>query len=123
MKAENGIMITQPTWMIHGNCNGERIIYCTDGLSKYNSLEIEMTLQLNRNQAMQFLNLIAFVIANGKTFKDGDIDESIFTCPIAFREVNGKSGNGERKLRVIFQDTNFKFPWEDGCEERFKAQI
>lgn len=113
-----------PTWMIHAVCDHGKFVYYTNGLYKYDSLELELNLSIKNKQAQRFLNIIGYEIANnGKRFKDGDIDNTLFTAPIAFKEVEGIYGDGEKNLRVIFQDTNFKFPWEDGCEEPYKSQI
>ena len=115
--------ITKPTWMIHGVCGGGNTVYHTHGLNEYGSLELELNLSLEKNQACQFINLIGLEIANGKKFKDGDFDDTIFNCKIAFKEVEGIYEENQKCLRVIFPDTNYKFPWEDGCEEPYKWQI
>ena len=120
MDKDNIIKI--PTWIIHGVCSGD-IVYHTHGLDKYNSLELELKLSLDKKQAMEFLNLIGLEIANGKVFKDGDFNQTIFTTQIAFKEVKGIYGEENPILRVIFPDTNLKFPWEIGCQEPYKSQI
>jgi hypothetical protein len=114
-----------PTWIIHGVCDGNGgVVYHTHGLDEYGSLELELNLALNGKQAMQFINIIGLEIANGKKFKDGDIDDTIFSAKTAFREVTPIEGDKDKKvLRIIFQDPNFLFPWEEGCEEPYKSQI
>lgn len=115
--------IEKPTWIIHGVCSGDKVVYHTHGLKEYGSLELELNLSLNKAQGTQFLNIIGLHIANGKVFNDGDFDETIFTCKIAFKKLKGIYGDGEDNLRVIFPDTNFKFPWDEGCEEPYMSQI
>ncbi|MDF2879985.1 MAG: hypothetical protein K0R54_542 [Clostridiaceae bacterium] len=119
--------IKKPTWIVHQvfdvpEANGG-IVYHTHGLNEYDVLELELNLPLEPKQATQFINLIGLEIVNGKKFNDGDFDQTIFSCKIAFKEVTGIQGNGEENLRIIFPDKNFKFPWEEGCNEPYKSQI
>jgi len=115
--------VMYPTWIVRANCNQGKKVFSTEGLDKYGSLELELNLSIDAKQATTFLNIIGLEIVNGKVFKDGDFDDTIFTCEMAFKEVTGIYGDGERKLRVIFKDRNFKYPWEEGCEELYKSQI
>lgn len=115
--------IMKPTWIVRADCNMGKKVFTTVGLDRYGSLELELNLSIDPRQATVFLNLIGLEIANGKIFKDGDFDDTVFTCEMAFREVTGIYGGGEKKLRVIFKDPNFKYPWEEGCEEPYKSQI
>lgn len=115
--------IVRPTWIVRADCNSGKKVFSTEGLDIYGSLELELNLSINPQQATYFLNLIGMEIANGKIFKDGDFNDSIFTCEVAFKEVIGIYGNGKKKLRVIFKDPNFKYPWEQGCQEPYRSQI
>jgi len=117
--------ITKPYWMIHtvGDKYHPTISH-THGLCRGGHLELELNLPLIQKQAMDILNTIAFEIANGKTFKDNDVDNTLLTCSIVFKETKPVYGDEDDKvLRVILPDSNFVFPWEDGCEEPYKSQI
>lgn len=117
--------IKEPTWIIHGVVGGPygNVVYHTHGLDKLDSLELELNLPLNQQQAMGFINIIGYAIANGRKLKNNDIIEDLFSCKVFIKEVEGIYGEGEKNLRIVFPDPNFKFPWEDGCEEPYKSQI
>jgi len=115
--------ITKPTWIIHAVFDENAMAFHTHGLDKYGSLELELNLPLDQKQGMTFVNLVGLEIANGKKFKDGDIDNTVFQCNITFREAKSIFGENEKILRIILPDENFKFPWEDGCSQPYKSQI
>lgn len=112
-----------PTWIIHAVPKDGKLVFHTHGLIEYDSLELELNLPLNQSQAMKFINIVGLGIANGLNLKDGDFDSTLFSCQTAFKEVDGIHGDGERNLRIIFPDTNYTFPWEEGCQEPYKSQI
>lgn len=126
--AEN--KIEEPDWVIRGifDCDGS-IVFHTEGLYKHNMLELELNLSINAQQAKYFINLIAiYLIENNIIIEEEAIIEDIFTSPIFLKRckaIYGEDNLGQRAdfLRIIFPDTNFKFPWEDGCEEMYKNQI
>lgn len=66
------------TWIIHQVCDGERLTYHTHGLKKYGSLELELNLFLNPQQAGQFVNLIAQTVADGKKYHSGQRVDGYF---------------------------------------------
>lgn len=116
----NKILI--PTWMIHRTCDGKKVVFHTEGLDKYDSLELELNLTMSDKQGMISLNIIGLEIANGRKFEDREIDDTLFTCKIAFKKIKGIYLKKD-VLRVIVVDKNSKFPWEEGCEEPFKSQM
>lgn len=112
-------------WIIHGVFDKDKIVYHTHGLDKYGMTELELNMSLNQNQAMRFINLIAeHLIENNIIIKDEYVDEgNIFNCNIFFRRVKGIFGDGEENIRIILPDTNFLYPWDEGCEEGYKEQF
>lgn len=112
-------------WVVHGviDDKNNRVVYHTHGLDKYGSLELELNLSVEQKVAMDILNSVGIEIAKGKKYIDGDIDETLLTCKIAFKKVKGIFGYGEMNLRVIVPDPNFKFPWEEGCQKEYINQI
>lgn len=116
--------ITEPTWIIHNVFDEEEMTHHTHGLDVYGSLELEINLSISPKNAGMILNILGLEIANGKKFEDGEIDYSIFKNGIAFRKVTSKFGDVVSDvLRVIIPDTNFKFPWDEGCQEPYASQL
>lgn len=113
------------TWIIHHVCDGQRMSYHTHGLDKYKSLELELNLMLEPTQAALFINLIGASISAGKRYRSGERVENIFTVPFYLFETLPihESTEGERVLRIIFCDPQFKFPWDQDCEERYQRQL
>lgn len=124
-------MKKEVTWGIHavimdddGNMN-----YHTHGLDKYNSLELEINLNVHTNIAKNIINTIGLDIANGKEIKDGYFDEENFNCKIAIKEAIEICKDthidkiDHRILRIILPDDNFKFPWDDECQDFYRTQI
>ena len=77
---------------------------------------------------MQFINLIGYAIAfEGLKVEHGTIlkEKTLFSCEVAFVEVEPIYGDddNDKILRIIFPDTNFRFPWDIGCEEPYANQI
>ena len=121
-------MITEPTWMIHQVFDEHSADYHTHGLNKYNSLELEINLPIEKELAMYILNEIGLEMANKKReLKDGDIIEEIVNVKLAVvktRGVRSDAHKGEESVfRIILPDENLKFPWDEGCDAVFKKQI
>lgn len=114
-------------WIIHGVLDGknDRIVYHTHGLSEFHDMiELELNLPIEQNQAKEFINFMAvYLIRNGLKIKENTKIEGAFTCPIYLKRVKGIFGDGEENLRIIFPDEKFRFPWEEGCSERYSKQI
>ena len=113
-------------WIIHQvvGDDGESVFH-THGLYKHGMTELELKLSIESRQAMHMINSIAiYLIKNNIIIKDEYVDESnLFNCDIYFRRVKGVYGNGEQNIRIILPDPNFLFPWDDNCDEVYKAQL
>lgn len=71
----------RPTWIIHFIPCGQPS-YHTHGLDAYGSLELEVNLPLDPNQATFFINLIANEVAEkGKRYHSGDREDDVFNLP------------------------------------------
>lgn len=118
-------------WIIHGVIDDEKdsISYHTHGLDKHGMLELELKIDFEPKQANEFINLIAMhLIENKIIINEEDIIEGIFNTPIYFKKMKAINTMNELGfktdvLRVVFQDPNFLFPWEDGCHPAYKAQL
>lgn len=115
--------ITEPTWIIHQVFDENKIAFHTHGLNKYNSLELELNLPVKLDVGSQIINQIGLAIANGKSFEDGDFDETVLGCKIAFKKAICVFGEKKMVLRIILPDENWKFPWDIGCNKIYKNQI
>ena len=117
-------------WIIHGVIEEDgSLSYHTHGLDKHGMLELELNFSLESKQAVSFINLIAYhFIKNNIIVKEDYISEDIFTCPVYFKKLKAKHtenkfGYKTDIIRIIFQDPNFLFPWEEGCQEEYKKQL
>ena len=118
-------------WIIHGIIDDEKdsISYHTHGLDKHGMLELELKIDFEPKQANEFINLIAMhLIQNKIIIKEEAIVEKIFNTPIYFKKMKAINTMNELGfktdvLRVVFQDPNFLFPWEEGCHPAYKSQL
>lgn len=72
------------------------------------------------------LNLLGREIAeNGKRYQSGDRETEVFNLPVYFFETEPAVPDSyfKRVLRVLLCDPAGKYPWEDGCEERYAKQL
>lgn len=94
----------------------------THGMNKYNHPEFQIVLGITAETICYTLNRLSSEVSEGKTFKDGDVIEGYFenNLNIRLKEV---SFEGEKLLRVIFPDINFKYPGEKGCEYPYNLQF
>lgn len=111
-------------FMIHGVCFGSPLVYYTEGLSKFGSLELELVLPVEPEKAQKWLNIVGSEIVDGRAYKSGERIEGMFTCP--FYLLNCPPvfrSEGERVLRMVVPDEHYLYPWEDGCAEIFRQQL
>lgn len=113
------------TWIIHYVYDGCHVNYHTHGLNRYGSLELELNMMLVPEQAKLFINLIGEKIAGGKRYQSGDRVDDIFTLPFYLLETSPIQGTfeGERVLRIIFCDPQYKFPWDMECKKNYRDQL
>lgn len=116
-------MIKKPTWIIHGvGDENTPLSYHTHGLDKYGSLELEINLNIQNELAGYIINEIGLKIANGEKIMNMDIIEDVVTAPLVVVRTKGIHSE-EEVLRIIIPDENLKFPWEEGCSEKYIKQV
>lgn len=124
--------LTKPTWIIHGVYPTEADLkkdknakYCvnyhTHGLDNYGHRELCIPFPLDKETAMNILNNMGFLIAEGKKeFKEGLIEgDEIITNGY---NLWGKTFDGDPTLYIYVPDVNNKFPHDEDCDEDFKEQ-
>lgn len=114
-----------PTWIIHFIPCGQPS-YHTHGLDRYGSLELELNLPLDLQQATLFINLIANEVAEkGKRYRSGDREDNVFNLPFYLFETAPirPSRDNDRVLRILFCDPAGKYPWEPECEAPYSNQL
>lgn len=81
----------------------------TDGLYRYNSLELQFTVKFPIEYVGLILNSIGDQIANGRTLKDGDfVKVPLFEHPMKIMETLDYNGNPI--FRVIIRDEIGNWP-------------
>jgi hypothetical protein len=117
--------IDNPTWIIHcipDNVPGDHSMSMhTHGLDKYNSLELELKLDVDFKEIGIVLNKIGLVIANGRIIKNSEIDTEFCLTPVIFMEIVNQYG--DRVLRVVCSDEQSRFPWDAECDEFYIHQL
>lgn len=110
-------------WIVIAPCfREEDASFTTKGIDKYLGVELELKLIIDPMKAAGILNLIGMEIAKGRVFKDWDKETLIFSAPFVCRRVFNDKLEAEF-LRIIIPDKNFKYPWDEGCEEPFRSQM
>lgn len=114
-------------WIIHtviddqtGKCSGH-----THGLNKFNSLEIEININLRPGVLGQYLNIIADHIVNKNlVIEDGERIVGLFDCPVYFFKTKSTQSE-DQVLRGIFPDDSFGYmgyyPWDEYNDEHCKS--
>lgn len=72
------------------------------------------------------LNLVGIEIAEkGKRYHSGDREDDVFTLPCYLFETSPAVPDAyfKRVLRVLICDPDGKYPWEDGCDPGYAAQL
>ena len=85
-----------------------------------------LNLALISEQAMQFINLIAMnMVKTGKRYQSGDREDDVFDLPFYLFETTPiqPSRPDDRVLRILFCDTDKKYPWEEGCQPPYSDQL
>lgn len=123
-------------WIIHYVANGAECAECgevessflsyacdahTHGLSRYNHQELQLVLDMGKDEIMRILNTIGLRIKAGDRFKAGDFIKGIYEdCDVRLDEF--KHGN-ETRLRVIVPDKNNYFPEDERCSDAYLLQL
>lgn len=115
----------KPDWIIH-YILCERPSSHTHGLDQYGSLELELNLPVSQKKAAMILNLVGMEIAEkGKQYHSGDREDDVFTLPVYLFETGPAvpDAHFDRVLRVLLCDRDGRYPWEDGCDPGYAAQL
>ena len=120
------------TWIVYAVCNGHGLKFLTKGLARdFETLELELNLNVSLENGGLVLNVIAEQISEGKRYTDFERVTGLFTMPFYVIETvpcslpqdERENPDYEKVLRVVIPDYQGRFPWEDGCEEGFKDQL
>lgn len=112
------------TWIVQNVFDEKRSTFHTHGLNRYGSLELELNLPMEPNQATRFINLIADRVSKGMKYASGDKVTDIFTLPFYLFETQPIFGEMyERVLRIVFPDPQVKYPWDAGCDPVYAKQL
>ncbi len=99
--------------------------FYTKGLSNYNSLDIEINLDMESSEGVKLCTLIGKAIKEGLKIEDGMMVKGLLPYPVYFFKV--KSENMVEILRVVLPDKEGFFPWDTyngvGCNPLYKDQI
>ncbi len=101
--------------------------YCTEGLNKYDSLEVEYYFTVPEGDAAPILEVVFNAVANGFKIEDGVMVRNLFNnVPVFFFKTKSLSSEKE-VFRLILPDWELEFPWEiyGGISQKahFKRQI
>lgn len=124
-------------WQIHFIANGQICQCCgkrngnifldgicnahTHGLKeKYHHPEFQVVLHFETGLIGYTLNTLGERVRKGERFTDGQEITDLVSCRVKLKEVHEE---GERYLRVIFPDPEFKMPDEKGCEYPYSMQL
>ncbi len=103
------------------------VSYCTEGLNKYNSLEIEYYFTVPEGDAAPILEVVCNAVANGFKIEDGVLVRNLFNnVPVFFFRTKSLASDAE-VFRLVLPDWELEFPWEiyGGISQKahFKRQI
>jgi len=123
-------------WIIHYVSNGSKCEECgkeecsmlyyacdahTHGLKRYNHQELQLVLDMGKDETMRILNTIGLRIKAGERFKAGDLIKGIYAdCDVRLDEF--KYGD-ETYLRVIIPDKDKYFPEDERCSDAYLLQL
>ena len=123
-------------WIVIGAMNGQTCSICgetmndflpqlcsfeTYGLFKFGHPEFEAVIQMRPETLTKLLNLLGIAVAAGERFKEGEtihfegVDDEVhlkeFRC------------DGQKYLRLIFPDSDGRYPEDAGCKYPFNMQL
>ena len=103
------------------------VSYCTEGLNKYDSLEVEYYFTVPEGDAEPILEVVCNAVANGFKIEDGVMVRNLFNnVPVFFFKTKSLASDTD-VFRLVLPDWELEFPWEiyGGISQKahFKRQI
>lgn len=114
---------SEVTWVIHMVSDKDTpMTYHTHGLDDYDSLELEINLNIEPKLAKYILNDIGLKIKDGLRLSDHYVLTEVVTIPLVVRRTKAVHSD-TMVYRIIIPDHNHNNPWDRNCDAFYKNQI
>lgn len=112
-------------YVVEGFKINNSLVYRTLGLKDIIGYELEYNLSLHPTEVLRITDYILPIISNGFEIKDKLVTSELTGAPVMLLlvEPKYKYRNGEKVLRIIFSDEDYKLPNQLGCSPNYIKQL